>query len=74
MASIQVYKEIITTEAVNLNKEDKQAIIRIVKRHNKDEAKRVGAGTRIVLDSLPDNVIRDIFNLMRERLGLADIN
>jgi hypothetical protein len=71
---MQVYKEIICAEAVNLSKEDKRAIIRIVKKHDKEKAKRVGGGTRIVLDYLPDNVVKDIYTLIRVKLELPDIN
>lgn len=72
--SLDLYKEIICSEAVNLSKEDKYSILKIVRVQHADKMKESPSGVKIRLDLLPEPIIMAIYNFMKNSLRLEDIN
>jgi hypothetical protein len=71
---MDLYKETIVNEIVNLHLEDKREIKNMIKRYDSAKLQEFGDGIRINLDKLPDDLVMAIYKIMKYKLGLDDIN
>ena len=60
----------ICKNATYLNREDRLEILKIVGRYDKDAIKRFSDGSRIILNKLPEQTVKDIYNFIQRRLKL----
>jgi hypothetical protein len=70
---MDIYRGIICDEVIHLTRDDKLIILKILKRHDSGKVKRFPDGTRIILNKVPDDVIKTIYNFIKRRLNLPDI-
>jgi len=74
---IEVYKEIICSEAIHLSRDDCIDILITILRYSKTPGQYVKEyekeGSRIDLNKLPNSVIIEIYNLVKRRLDLDNI-
>lgn len=63
-------KGIICSEANNISRDEKIQILSIIKQYNPDKIQRFSDGSRIDLDSLPENIISQIYSKIKYILNL----
>lgn len=67
---MDVEKEMICAEIINLSRQEKINIMTIIKNHDQNLIKRFPDGSRIDLDLLPDTVILTIYARIQYALKL----
>ena len=67
---MDVEKEILCLEVPNLSRQDKINIMTIIKRHDQSKIQRFSDGSRIDLDSLPDELIMMLYSKIKYILKL----
>jgi len=60
--------QFICDNVIYLSKDDKLELLKIIKRHDGLLLKKFSDGTRIILNKLPDEVVKSIYNLIQYKL------
>jgi hypothetical protein len=68
---MDLYKEIIINEIMFLSIEDKIEILKIVNRADPSQIYKCSDGTRIRLNNLSDDVIKNIYTFVKHKLNLS---
>lgn len=63
-------KEIICSEIINLSKQDRIQILTMIKRYDRNKVKEFSDGSRIYLNLLPDQLINSIYLKIKYILNL----
>jgi hypothetical protein len=69
---MDTYRAMICDEVIHLSKEEKIFILKILKRHDSGKVKKFPDGTRIILNKVPDDVIKSIYDFVKRRLNLPE--
>lgn len=70
---MNAYYDIICSEIIHLTRADKIAILKIIKRNDSVKLHRYPDGTRVILNQVPDNVVKMIYEFMKHKLNLPDL-